>query len=207
MMLSLELSAPQWEDVIDQLLLANLWLQGACLFVALPWLVVSIRRLRAVDLPTVAETGWAPFRDQRLLRGSLSIILALLVQTLFSAAVWSIEAAQTSACDTYGENTTECGGMQWLGPVILLVVSGSGALVFSVTLHLVALRYIRAAWEANKWTRKMSIRERPALTIVRMLRYSPFVWFVWFLVGTVLALPFAVGGLIAWTVYMLKRRR
>lgn len=190
MMLGIGLSAPQWEYLMGQLFIANLWLQGACLFVALPWLLVSKRRLRprAADLLPVSAAGWAPFRDPRLLRGSLGIVLALLVQAMWVAALLSTLAANSSACATYGRYTTECGGMQWIGPAMFLVVLAPGTIAFSTTFHLVALRLVHTAWDANEWTWKMSLQERPALTLVRILRYSPVAWFACFLVGTWLAI-------------------
>lgn len=184
MMLVIGLSTSQWEYLTWMLFYANMSLQVACLFGASPWLLVSKRRLRlrAADLPTVSDAGWAPFRDPRLLRGSLSIVLAVLVQALWLAAVWSTVATQRSACATYGDNTTECGGMQWFVAVIFLALLATGAFAFSATLHLVALRLVRTAWDANEWSWTMSLRERPALTLVRVLRYSPFAWSAWFLV-------------------------
>lgn len=184
-MLGVGLSASQWEDWMWRLFVANFWLQCACLFVVLPWLLVSKRRLRlrAVDLPSVSPAGWAPFRDPRFLRGSLGIVLSLLVQTMWVAAAWSIDAAQKAACATYGDNTGSCGGMQWIGPAIYLIGLAPGTLVFSTTFHLVALHLVRTAWDANEWPWKMSLRERPALTLVRILRYGPFAWYAFFLVG------------------------
>jgi len=177
------LAEAQWEHLMLRLVEANLWLQGACLFIALPWLLVSSRRLRlrAADLPTVSPAGWLPFRDPRLLRGSLGIVLALLVQAMWAAVAWSAEVAQKAACATYGHGTTECGGMQWLGPVIYMMFMYPGAIALSAMFHLVALRLIRTARDANEWIWKVSLRERPALTLVRILRYSPFAWYAFFL--------------------------
>lgn len=176
------LAEAQWEHLMLRLVEANLWLQGACLFIVLPWLLVSSRRLRlrAADLPTVSPAGWLPFRDPRLLRGSLGIVLALLVQAMWVAVAWSAEVAQKAACATYGLGTTECGGMQWLGPVIYMMFMYPGAIALSAIFHLVALRLIRTARDANEWTWKMSLRERPALTLVCILRYSPFAWHAFF---------------------------
>ena len=148
---------PQWEDVMGELLLAALAVQAACLFVVLPWLLVSKRRLRlrAADLPTVSEAGWVPFRDPRLLVGSLSIVLAVLVQSVWFAAAWSTN------------------GMAWLVAGMAMVVLIPGVLAVTATLQMVALSFVRTAWDANEWPQKLSLRERPALTLVRILRYSP----------------------------------
>ena len=179
MMLGIGLSTPQWEDVMGGLLLAAFAVQAACLFVAIPWLLVSKRRLRlrAADLPPVAETGWVPFRDPRLLRGSLSIFLAVLVQSLWVAAALVTGLAQDSACAR-----GEC-GMEWIGPAIALAFSYFGALAFSATLQMVALSFVRTAWDANEWPQKLSLRERPALTLVRILRYSPCAYFAIVVIG------------------------
>ena len=162
MMLGIGLSTSQWDYLAWAMFNAALTVQAAYLFVALPWLLVSKRRLRlrAADLPTVAETGWVPFRDPRLLRGSISIVLAVLVQALWVAAQLSTDLVADGS-----------GG--WLLVYFFLAVLALGALVFSVTLQMVALSFVRTAWDANEWPQKMSLRERPALTLVRVLRYSP----------------------------------
>lgn len=205
MMLGIGLSTSQWEYLTEKLFLANLWMQVAYLFVVLPLLLASKRRLLAADLPTVSEAGWAPFRDRRLLVGSISIVLAVLVQALWVAALWSADAEQNSACATYGENTGECGGLGSLVSSLLLVVLAAGALAFSATLQTAALSLVRTAWDANEWPQKMSLRERPALTLVRVLRYSSFFCYPSFFVGVLLAGPrnyqsFLVLSLVAFVV-------
>lgn len=190
-MMVLGLSALQWDNVMRGMLYANFWLQVVCLFVVLPWLLVSKRRLRlrASDLPSVVEVGWAPFRDPRILRGSVAVILALLVQSLWVAALWTIDTAEKSACALPGAaNDGTCGGMQWIGPALGLMLLAPGALAFSSAFHMTAMGFLRAAWDANGWPWKLNLRELPALTLVRILRYIPFAWYAAFLVGVLLAI-------------------
>jgi len=108
---------------------------------------------------------------------------------MWVAALWTIDTAEKSACALpVADVMARCGGLGLLAQQLSLTLLAPGALALSSAFHVTTMGFLRAAWDANGWPWKLNLRELPALTLVRILRYIPFAWYAAFLVGVLLAI-------------------
>lgn len=129
-------------------------------------------------------TGWVPLRNPHYVRGMAALITSVLLPLMWAGLIAAGVYAQESACDTYGSGTTECGGMQWLGAVILIYLFLAGVLVLTPITYMLGRDVLRRAGEVYDWPARPAYDTYPALKFAQTLRQTQFVliW-CWLVLG------------------------
>lgn len=161
-----------------------LLLHVVALFIILPYLLVSRRRLRrlAPNIPTFPETGWTPLRDAWFVRGVLSLFMVSLLQ-FASLAFFLVSALYRSPDDI--------SGLESLAMGIVWMLSLPSTVILSLVFYKLAKSLFKSAWAANNWPTGLHLVKRPALTVVRIMRgvlilfmaihFAAMVYFIYFI--------------------------
>lgn len=121
------------------------------------------------------DAGWMPGRNPHYVRGVAALITSILIPVMWVGYYVAMTFARSQVCAVYGDSDGQCGGMQWLGIALVMLLFAPGAIILTPVTYLRGRDVLRLAGKVYDWPINPRFSTHPALTVAKTLRQTQLI--------------------------------
>ncbi len=121
------------------------------------------------------DAGRMPGRNPHYVRGVAALITSILIPVMWVGYYVAMTFARSQVCAVYGDRDGQCGGMQWLGIALVMLLFAPGAIILTPVTYLRGRDVLRLAGKVYDWPVNPRFSTHPALTVAKTLRQTQLV--------------------------------